>query len=77
MYDTLLEMLSKSKGQILRVAAAIHVLFHMETPNSVPPDISEAAVKASDSFVNYCIQHAAFLGGRGDLKSAVDGFHEG
>jgi len=28
-------MLSKSKGQILRVAVAMHVLFYMETPNAI------------------------------------------
>lgn len=66
-------MLSKFKGQILRTAAVMHVLFHMETPTSIPTEISEAAVKA----VDYCLQHAAFLGGRGDFKTAVDSFQQG
>ena len=70
-------MLSKSKGQILRTAAVMHVLFHMETPTSIPTEISEAAVKAADCFVDYCLQHTAYLGGRGDLNEAMEGFQKG
>ena len=70
-------MLSKSKGQILRTAAVMHALFHMETPTSISAEISEAAVKAADCFVDYCLQHAAFLGGRGEFKTAVDGLEQG
>ena len=70
-------MLSKSKGQVLRIAAVMHVLFHMETPSTIPSEISEAAVKAADCFVEYCLQHAAYLGGRGDFKAAVDDFQQG
>lgn len=29
-------MLSKSKGEILRVAAVLHVLFHIDMPLSIP-----------------------------------------
>lgn len=29
-------MLSKAKGQILRIGATLHVLFHWETPHSIP-----------------------------------------
>ena len=64
-------MLSKSKGQVLRIAAVMHVLFHIENPNAIPSELSEAAVKAADCFVDLCLQHAAFLGGRGDLKTEV------
>ena len=28
-------MLSKSKGQVLRVAAVLHVLFHMDSPTTI------------------------------------------
>ena len=65
-------MLSKSKGQVLRIAAVMHVLFHMETPNSIPSELSEAAVNVADCFVDLCLQHAAFLGGRGDIKAAME-----
>ena len=50
-------MLSKSKGQVLRVAAALHVLFHCNTPLNVPESISEEAFKAAVSFVDLYLQH--------------------
>ena len=70
-------MLSKSKGQVLRVAAVMHMLFHMDTPESIPREISEEAVLAADRFVDLCMQHAVHLGGRGNLKEAVDKIVEG
>lgn len=64
-------MLSKSKGQLLRVAAVMHVLFNMDKPQ-IPEEISELAVKAAESFVDLCLQHAAYLGGKGDLQEAIE-----
>ena len=58
-------MLSKSRGQILRVAAVMHALFHLETPLAIPNIISEDAIKAAVNFVELCNQHADFLSGRG------------
>ena len=61
-------MLSKSCGQILRVAATLHVLHY----NLVIPDtISESAIKAAENFVDMCIQHAAYIAGRGNVEEAV------
>lgn len=40
-------MLSKSKGQILRVVATLHVLFHIETPLAIPNVIGVDAVEAA------------------------------
>ena len=57
-------MLSKSKGQILRVAATLHVLFHVNTPLVIPDVISTEAIKAAIDLVDVCIQHSAFLAGR-------------
>ena len=65
-------MLSKSKGQILHVAATMHVLFHINEPLNIPAIIGEDAVKASENFVQVCLQNAAYLAGRGDIKDAVD-----
>ena len=76
-YGHYVGMLSKSKGQVLRVAAVMHVLDHMATPSSIPLDISEAAVRAADTFVDYCLQHAAYLGGRGKFREAVEEIHQG
>ena len=48
-------MLSKSKGLILRVAAVMHVLFHLDSPGEIPTTISEAALKAAQDYVDaYC-----------------------
>jgi len=70
-------MLSKSKGQILRVAATMHVLFHMDEPLDIPLVISEGAIKASENFVEMCLQNAAYLAGRGDIKEAVGDIQRG
>ena len=63
-------MLSKSRGQILRVAAVLHVLFHLDTPLEIPKEISEQALLAAQNFVELCNQYTAFLAGRGE---AVEG----
>lgn len=70
-------MLSKAKGQILRVAAALHVLFNINTPLAIPTNISDTAIKAAVNLVEVCIQHAAFLAGRGDVEETIQGLLEG
>lgn len=70
-------MLSKSKGQILRVSAVLHVLFHIDTPHNIPETISEDAVKAADNFVDLCLQQAAYLAGRNTISEALDNIQEG
>ena len=65
-------MLSKSKGQILRVAVALHVLFNWENPQSIPDEVSESAMKAAINLVDVSIQHAAYLAGRGELQEEID-----
>lgn len=64
-------MLSKSKGQVLRIAATLHVLFNWERPKDIPKEISVDALKAAINFVDVCIQHSAFLAGRGDVDEAI------
>lgn len=64
-------MLSKSKGQILRVAAVLHALFHLEQPDEIPTVISVAALKAADNFISVCLQHAAYIAGRGVVEEAI------
>ena len=70
-------MLSKSKGQVLRVAATLHVLFHRNTPLNIPDVISAEAIHAATDFVELCLQHAAFLAGRGDIQEAIQSFKSG
>ena len=64
-------MLSKSKGQILRIATTLHVLFNMETPLTIPDVISEKAIKVAINMVDVCLQHAAFLAERGDIDDTI------
>ena len=64
-------MLSKSRGQILRVAAAMHALFYFETPLTIPKYISVEAVRASRNLVELFNQHTAFLAGRGVISEAI------
>ena len=64
-------MLSKSKGQILRVAAAFHVLFAMGTEEELPENISEEAIIAAIDFVGLCLQQTAFMAGRGEIAEDI------
>ena len=71
-------MLSKSKGQILRVSAAFHFLFGISSSNAedtdeqVPPDqISEEAIIAAINFVELCCQQTAFMAGRGHVSDEI------
>lgn len=50
----------------------MHVLFHINEPLNIPAIIEEDAVKVSENFVQVCLQNAAYLAGRGDIKDAVD-----
>ena len=64
-------MLSKSKGQILRVAAVFHALFHLNTPLDIPSILSEEALLAAEAFLELSNQHAAFIAGRGNISDAI------
>ena len=71
-------MLSKSKGQILRVAAALHVFFEDEinadgtyAVKEVGKTLSGNAINAAKNFVETCCQHAAFIAGRGDVDEEI------
>ena len=70
-------MLSKSKGQILRVSACLHVLYHIETPTTIPDFISMEAITAAIDMVDVCIQHAAYLAGRGDINEMIQEMAKG
>ena len=77
-YCVLSGMLSKSKGQVLRVAACLHVIFceidAIEGESSVeaiPSTISKEAIIAAENFVGTCCQHAAFMAGRGKIEEEM------
>lgn len=64
-------MLSKAKGQVLRVSAALHMLFsdvggEGENMADVSKTIRTKAIIAAVDFVNICCQHAAYVAGRDD-----------
>ena len=67
----LVGILSKSKGQILRVATALHILFHVGTSNSVNNKLTDNAIVAAIDFVGLCCQQTAFMAGRGDSKEEI------
>ena len=79
-------MLSKSKGQILRVAACLHVLLvdFNEKEKGVPTsfkdiseEIDEKAIVAAQNYVEVCCQHIAFLAGRKTIDSEITCHVEG
>ena len=50
---------------------ALQVLFNWETPQSIPEEILDTAMKAAINFVGVSIQHAAYLAGRKDLQEEI------
>ncbi|XP_065911094.1 uncharacterized protein [Dysidea avara] len=83
MDDLLSGMLSKSKGQVLRVAAVLHVLSYIKVQNDdsavetqqsdeIASVISESAIKAAVNFVSLCCQQTAYMTGRGNIKEEVE-----
>lgn len=63
-------MLSKAKGQVLHVAALMHLLFQ-GSDGVIGPCISEASINAAIDFVEVCCQHAAFIAGRGTIDEEI------
>ena len=69
-------MLSKSKGQILCVAATLHILFAMypavdSDDNRVDSEITNKAVLAAINLVEVCCQQTAYMAGRGELQQDI------
>ena len=69
--------MSKSRGQVLRVAAVFHVLFSVDpereaSKEEANPDIlCEDAVIASINFVKTACQHALYIAGKGNLEEEL------
>jgi pyruvate/2-oxoglutarate/acetoin dehydrogenase E1 component len=75
-------MLSKSKGQVLRLSAAFHILFcdtdidlseeGMEIEVAeVSTQAADSAIVAAQNFVDTCCQHAAFIAGRSNIDDEI------
>ena len=74
---SLIGTLSKSLGQIIRVSAAMHVLFHMDNELPLPDEVSKAAIEAAIDFVEVCCQHTAYITGRGDINQELEHLESG
>ena len=71
-------LLSKSRGQLLRIATVLHMLFSID--NSEQPladEVSEAAVKAAVNFIRTANQQTAYIAGRETLQEEFDKFKTG
>lgn len=62
--DLISGFLSKSKGQLLRVATCFHVLFKIESPSNISETIEELPLKAAVNFIEVCCSHAFHITGR-------------
>ena len=69
--DFVTGILSKQKGQALRVAAVMNALFSLDDKYKLKALIDEDAVKAAIDFVQVCGDHASFLSGRQRLAEVV------
>ena len=74
-------MLSKSKGQILQVAAILHVLFQIHVPNDdenhseahdSADQIDDTALCAVVDFVETSTQHAAYITGKDTILKELE-----
>ena len=66
-------MLSKSRGQLLRIATILHLLFSVQKQNEslISDEISEVAVLAAVDFIKKVCQQTAFIAGKGIIEEEV------
>ena len=69
-------MLSKSRGQVLRLAAVFNILFSMGNDETTD-DISDVAVRAAINFVKITCQQTAYIAGRGLVEEDIQRFGTG
>jgi len=58
-------------GQILRVSAAMHLLFHIGNDGELSSTITEDSIRCAIDFVQVCCQHTAYLTGRGNIEEEL------
>ena len=71
MDDLLTGLLSKSKGQILRLAAVFNALYSLDPSHSLSTELSSSSVKAAINFVQVCNEHTAIMGGQKNITTAL------
>lgn len=69
--DLLTGVLSKSKGQILRLAAVFNALFSLDPNHPLSDRLSDKAVEAAVNFVETCNEHTAIIGGRATVTDPL------
>ena len=69
--DLLTGVLSKSKGQILRLAAVFNALFSLDPNHPLSDHLSDKAVEAAVNFVETCNEHTAIIGGRATVTDPL------
>ena len=69
--DLLTGVLSKSKGQILRLAAVFNALFSLDPNHPLGDHLSDKAVEAAVNFVETCNEHTAIIGGRATVTDPL------
>ena len=70
-------MLSKSKGQILRLAAVLHVLFQVKEQADQSNMITDDALAAAIDFVHTSVEHTAYIAGRDIISKELEKVEEG
>lgn len=60
-------MLSKSKGQVLRIASVLHMLFHIGSEEPVSDEVSNDAITAAVNFVK--------IAGRVQVLDRIGGYY--
>ncbi len=69
--DLLTGVLSKSKGQILRLSAVFNALFSLDPNYSLSDILSDKAIAAAVNFVELCNEHIAIMGGRANVTDPL------
>lgn len=67
-------MLSKSRGQVLRLATVLHMLFSLDKTEDLSEEVSEEAIKAAVNFVKLACQQTAFIAGKKTLPEELEKF---
>jgi hypothetical protein len=69
--DLLTGVLSKSKGQILRLAACMNALFSLDPLHPLEAELSPMSIDASIDYVEVCNEHTSVMGGRKNTTSPL------
>ena len=70
-------MLSKSKRQILRLAAVLHVLFQVKENTDQSDMITDKALAAAIDFIQTSVQRTAYIAGRDIISKELEKAEEG